>query len=81
MKLQPDRSTAPTVTGIGPGWVAIDGERIGHSVIISSEGRRIDWPVDAFDNLEAAHFEALATLGVEVVIFGSGQRIRFPRPA
>jgi uncharacterized protein len=78
MKLQPDRSTAPTVTGIGPGWVAVDGDRIGHSLIIVSGGQRIDWPAGRFEDLDATHFETLSRLEVEVVIFGSGSRLRFP---
>jgi uncharacterized protein len=81
MKLQPDRSAAPTITGHGPGWVAVDGERIQHSVIVGSEGQRIAWPATTYDDLAASHFEAIAQLDVEVVIFGSGSRIRFPRPA
>ncbi len=81
MKLQPDRSLAPTITGHGPGWVAVNGERIDHSVIVGSDGRRIHWPATRFESLEAAHFAQLADLGVEVVLFGSGARIRFPRPA
>jgi uncharacterized protein len=81
MKLQPDRSLAPTITGHGPGWVAVDGERIGHSVIVGSDGRRIAWPAGSFESLQAAHFAQLADLGVEVVLFGSGARIRFPQPA
>jgi uncharacterized protein len=81
MKLQPDRSTAPTVTGIGPGWVAIDGERIAHSLVIVSDGQRIAWPARRFEDLDATQFETLARLEVEVVIFGSGSRIRFPHPA
>jgi len=81
MKLQPDRSSVPTVTGVGPGWVAINGERVDHSVIFASDGQRIKWPVHSFEELSESHFEALSQLAVEVVIFGSGSRIRFPRPA
>jgi uncharacterized protein len=80
MKLQPDRSTAPTITGHGPGWVSVDGERIQHSVIVGSDGQRIAWSASTYEELGAAHFEAIAQLDVEVVIFGSGSRIRFPRP-
>ncbi len=81
MKLQPDRSSAPTLTGHGPGWVAVDGERIHHSVIVGSEGQRIAWSGSRFEDLGPAQFEQLAQLDVEVLIFGSGSRIRFPRPA
>jgi uncharacterized protein len=81
MKLQPDRSDVQTISGYGPGWVGIDGEKITHSVIISSAGERIEWSSRTFEDLDAQHFEQLAKLDVEVVIFGSGSRIRFPRAA
>ncbi len=80
MKLQPDRSSAPTLTSHGPGWVAVDGERIAHSVVVVSDGQRIPWPCAAFEDLGPEHFAQLSGLDVEVVIFGSGGRIRFPRP-
>ena len=80
MKMQPDKSDAQSITGHGPGWVAVDGEKIAHSVIISSNGERIAWPAGRFEDLGADHFAQLAALGAEVVIFGSGLRIRFPRP-
>jgi len=80
MKLQPDRSDVQTISGYGPGWIAVGPERIHHSVIIGSRGARLPW-ADRFEALEPGHFAMLAELGVEVVIFGSGARIRFPRPA
>ncbi len=80
MKLQPDRSEAQTVTGYGPGWVGVGQEKITHNVVIGSRGQRVPWAA-SFEELGPAHFEALADLGVEVVIFGSGTRIRFPHPA
>jgi uncharacterized protein len=39
------------------------------------------WAVDDFAKLGAEHFEVIAGLNPELVIFGSGSRIRFPRPA
>jgi uncharacterized protein len=80
MKLQPDQSDVQTITGHGPGWVAVGAERVMHSVIIGSRGQRIEW-AERFEDLGEQHFDTLAQLGVEVVIFGSGSRIRFPRPA
>ena len=80
MKLQPDQSDAQTISAHGPGWVGVSGEKITHSVIIGSRGQRIPW-AQRYDDLDAQHFATLAELQVEVVIFGSGARIRFPKPA
>jgi uncharacterized protein len=81
MKLQPDRSDAPSITGYGPGWVGVGSEKITNSVILSSRGERVDWPAGRFEDLDADHFARLALVHAEVVIFGSGSRIRFPRAA
>ena len=80
MKLQPDRIETQSVTAYGPGWVAIQGEKIQHSVVITSEGVRLDWDCARFEDLGSEHFAQLATLEVELVIFGSGERLRFPKP-
>lgn len=81
MKLQPDRSDVQSITGYGPGWVGVGTEKITHSVLVDSRGGRQAWPAEHFDQLGPEHFEQLARLKPEVVIFGSGGRIRFPRPA
>lgn len=39
-----------------------------------------DWPPQSFEELAPAHFEALAALQPELVLFGSGERLRFPPP-
>ena len=81
MKLQPDKSDVQAISGYGPGWVGVDGEKITHSVILSSSGDRIEWPSSRFEDLGAADFAMLAQLQAEIVIFGSGSRIRFPQAA
>jgi len=81
MKLQPDRSDVQSISGYGPGWVGVNGQKIAHSVIISSKGERIEWPASRFEDLAHGHFEQLALLDCEVLIFGSGSRIRFPQAA
>lgn len=80
LKLQPDRSDVQTITAHGPGWIGVGAERITRNVVIASNGQRLDW-AGSFDELGPEHFDMLAQLQVEVVIFGSGTRIRFPRPA
>lgn len=81
MKLQPDKSTVQTLTAHGPGWVAIDHEKVEASVVLGARGERFPWHCTQFDQLGAGHFEQLAALNAELIIFGSGSRIRFPQPA
>jgi uncharacterized protein len=81
MKLEPDNFDVQTIQGYGPGWVGLQGEKINHSVILGSQGQRVDWQCSCFEELTAEHFAQLAELDAELIIFGSGKRIRFPQPA
>ncbi len=81
MKLQPDKSEAQTLTAHGPGWVAISHEKVEGSVVVGSHGERFEWNCSRFEQLGAEHFAQLAGLGAEMIIFGSGSRLRFPQPA
>ena len=81
MKFQPDKPDAQSISGYGPGWVSVLGEKITASVVIGSRGQRIDWACHNFHELTPAHFDVLANERPELVIFGSGERIRFPKPA
>ncbi len=81
MKLQPDKSDAQSLTAHGPGWVAINNEKVEGSVVVGSRGERFEWHCSSFDEIGPAHFAQLVSLGAELIIFGSGNRIRFPQPA
>lgn len=80
MKLQ---ASAPTTqhrfTAYGEGYVMVNGARHAASVIVLPE--RIEpWAVAGFEALAEAHFAALAALAPEVVLLGTGNRLRFPPP-
>jgi uncharacterized protein len=81
MKLHPDQPDVLSITGYGPGWIGLNNEKITRSVVISSRGHRQDWACNSYQDLSAAHFEQLAELDAELILFGSGQRQRFPQPA
>lgn len=85
MKLQPDRLEVQSILGYGPGWVGLGNqgvaEKISHSVIIGSRGEKLDWNCQRFADLTPAHFALLADLRPEMVIFGSGAKIRFASPS
>ena len=80
MKLQADRTQGPTITGYGEGWVAVNGEESRHSMLLSSAGHRLPWNVAGFESLQAADFETLLAWDIELVLFGSGSRVQFPKP-
>ena len=80
MKLHPDATHGPIVTGYGPGWVAINGERFTASLVFSAGGDRFDWNCAKFDELQASHFDRLAEMDADLIVFGSGERLRFPKP-
>jgi uncharacterized protein len=80
MKLHPDKSDFQSITGYGLGWIALNGEKFTTSLVVSSQGQKFDWQCRRFDDLTPGHFARLAELDSELVIFGSGTRIRFPQP-
>ena len=85
MKLQPDRLDVQSILGYGPGWIGLASQgvadKVERSVLIGSRGERLDWDCPRFEDLGARHFEEIAALRPELVIFGSGSRLRFVPPA
>ena len=86
MKLQPDRLDVQSILGYGPGWIGVANqgvaEKIEHSVVIGSRGEKFDWACDRFEDLtRSALSPGWLESRPELVIFGSGTRLRFPPPA
>jgi uncharacterized protein len=81
MKFLPDPTESSSVTGYGPGWVTVNGEKYTASVVVSTLAAPFLWECAQFDDLQDQHFERLAAMDAELIIFGSGERIRFPKPA
>jgi len=80
MKFHPDAASNNTIHGYGPGWIQVGAEKIMRSVVLSSRGERLDWDCERFEDLTEMHFEQLARLQTELVIFGSGDKLRFVSP-
>jgi uncharacterized protein len=82
MKMQADRPEGSNaITRHGAEGVIVNGREHRHNVLVPWRGEVVPWAVDDFEALDEASFEALIALEPELVIFGSGSRIRFPRPA
>ncbi|MCX7814364.1 MAG: Mth938-like domain-containing protein [Tepidimonas ignava] len=81
MKIQPDRIDTLAIQAHGPGWLHAGGQRYEHSVVIAASGVLRAWDCARFEALTVEHFAQLAELAPEVVLFGSGPRLRFVPPA
>jgi uncharacterized protein len=59
--------------------VTINGKIYINSLILMPEYLS-DWNVENFEALKTTHFQQLCKLRPEVVLLGTGQKIRFPAP-
>lgn len=82
MKLQPDKSNGLTINAHGHGWIEVNGQRHTQSLIVSSlpDAQPVPWRPKSFEDLRSLDFDCLLLKGSELVIFGSGQRLRFVNP-
>ena len=81
MKLHLDnRAGINTFTGYGAGYVAVNGSRHHRNLVVMA-GEIIDgWAPAGFDELAAEHLAPLLRHDLEIVLIGTGSRLRFPRP-
>lgn len=78
MKFQPETLDGVNViTRHEPGRVWVGNTAHTMSLLVPWQGGVIPWEVASLAELTSAHFERIAALAPEVVIFGSGQRLRF----
>lgn len=81
MKLHQDAQSAlNTITSYGADYIDVNLQRHHGSHIILPDVPPIAWPVSSFAALEAQHFTMLLDYQPEVVVFGSGARLRFANP-
>jgi uncharacterized protein len=80
MKLHPDASNAYSIQSYSDEGVVVNGKlQTGPMVLCAIKGPQA-WSSACFDDLTQASFDALVAFKPELVIFGSGQRLRFPPP-
>jgi uncharacterized protein len=66
--------------GYGPGYVTVNNVRHERNLVVLPEAILEEWTPGGFEQLSAENFAALAGRGLEIVLLGTGSRIRFPRP-
>lgn len=81
LKLHQDSSGAlNTVTGYGAHYVDVNLVRHETSILLLPDTPVQAWPVTSFEALAPEHFDLLLEQTPELVVFGSGARLRFPHP-
>jgi uncharacterized protein len=80
LKLHLDPATSKNaITGYGEGYVMVNRQRFERSLVVLPERILLDWRATSFEALAPEHFAALADLGREIVLLGTGAHLRFPR--
>ncbi len=82
MKLQADRiEGSNAIARHSSEGVVVNGSSFTQSVVVSWSQGVQPWHVSHFEALTEAHFSLLATPRPELILFGSGSRMRFAPPA
>ena len=81
MKLHSEtRSGINFITACDGAFVLVNETRHATPLIVLAQQLIATWQPTSFDALAAEHFTALAELGVEIVLLGTGAKQRFPHP-
>ena len=81
MKFQPDRAEGVNViTRHEPGRVWVGSVGFEGGVVVPWTGTPVVWQARGIEDLGEEYFSALLDMKPALVIFGSGAKIRFPRP-
>jgi uncharacterized protein len=82
VKFQPDfLDGANTIARHDGSRVWVGNQPYTGSLVVPWLGAVRAWPPGRFEELTQAHFDGLLLDNPELVIFGSGARLRFPKPA
>lgn len=82
MKLQAERTEGSNaIARHSLEGVVVNGQAHGDNLVVPWQGLVFPWAPGGFDTLKEADFAQLRELTPELVIFGSGTRIRFAHPS
>ena len=80
MKLhRSDVSGKNAITGYGEGYVMVNQARHERTLVVLPDQLVTDWAASTFEALTADHLAALLPLDAEIILLGTGSKLRFPR--
>ena len=82
MKLQPDRAIGVNlINACTSEQIVVNGQPWHESILLPAKGDVLPWGATQHGDLSAEHFARIAQASPELVIFGSGPKLRFVNPA
>lgn len=69
-----------TITAYGADHIAVNGQLLRSSIIVTPDRLVSPWSPRDFDALDEAAMSQIAELACSIVLLGTGLRQRFPRP-
>ena len=67
------------ITGYGEGYVLVNHARHERTFVVLPDQLITDWAASTFEALTADHLAALLSLEAEIILLGTGPRLRFPQ--
>lgn len=67
-------------TGYDSDYVAVNHTHYQSSLIVLPDRIIADWPPQSFEALSSENFEAILEFKPEIVLLGTGNKLRFPHP-
>ena len=68
-------------TAYGPDYVVVNQEKFSKNLIVLPESLHPEWTAASVASLSEADMEILTGLGTEIILLGTGSRLRFPAGA
>ena len=69
------------ITSYAPGELRINDKVYQRSLIVAPRWMQTDWAPQTFDELQSDNFAEIIQHRPEIVLLGTGKRLRFPAPA
>ena len=80
MKFQREATSEFAITGYTADAINVAGVEYAHSLRVAHASAAAPWSVTTFAEITAATVTDAATVGAEIVLIGTGKKLRFPPP-
>lgn len=80
MKFQREATSEFAITGYTAGAISVAGVEYGHSLRVAHSSAAAPWAVTTFADISAATLAEGTAVSAEIVLIGTGKRLRFPPP-